>query len=290
MKKSRALLLFLSLFFLFPLSASDKDVIAEIDGVPLRVSDLAPEVRKLLATNSTSEDVRDISIKAAVMTEVKLRVTLDLLNSRQIAVDRRTAEKYIEERSKNYPQNGKLLYQGLSKQITDKKFQLKCAIYFFVCTLFPEHANVSGEEVSNFYHANSRLFRRSTAPEYMVVKADGKKTEAEQMIRSVRVFLLQGQDITSAAQSEKLQAEKADAAAAAVIAGFKLKKNAVSPVFQCGTDWCVAVCTKEAENGFAPLKNVEPFIAEELVSRRCGAAFDKILKQEISRKNIKYRR
>ena len=71
---------------------------------------------------------------------------------------------------------------------------------------------------------------------------------------------------------------------------FKLRKNGVTPVFKSGSFWCVAVCTQEEKDGFAPLENVEAFIDEELLSRRCGAAFDKILKREISKKNIKYRR
>ena len=288
MKKSGTLLLFL--ITLFPLMASDSEVIAEIDGVPLRIVDLAPEVRQLLATNSASEDVRAISIKAAVMTEVKLRSTLELLKQRQIAVDSSTAKKYIAQRSKEYPESGKLLYQGLSKQLHDKKFQLKCAIYFFVSSLNPELTSVSSTEISSFYHANSRLFRRTEAPEYLAVKASQETPEAEQKIRNVRISLLQGQNIASAALSEKLKAEKPDADVLFALQKFKLKKNAVSPVFQCGGTWCVAVCIKESESGFAPLQNVEAFIDEELVSRRCGAAFDKILKQEISRKNIKYRR
>ena len=289
MKKSGTLLLFLSLA-LFPLLASDSEVIAEIDGVPLRIVDLAPEVRELLATNSTSADVRDISIKAAVMTEVKLRSTLELLKQRQITADSSTAKKYIDQRSREYPESGKLLCQGLSKQLHDKKFQLKCAIYFFVSSLNPELASVSSTEISSFYHANSRLFRRTEAPEYLAVKAGVETPDAEKKIRDVRLSLLQGQNIISAALSEKLKAEKPDAGVLFALQKFKLKKNAVSPVFQCGGTWCVAVCLKEAESGFAPLQNVEAFIAEELISRRCGAAFDKILKQEISRKNIKYRR
>ena len=287
-KGSFTLLLIAGVFF--TLAASESDVIAEIDGIPLKVSDLAPESRRILANNSSSRDVSDISLKAAIDLEVKLRTTLELLKSQQITADAATAAKYISDRCKNYPVSGKLLQEGLTGQLNDRKFQLKCAIYYFVCAKIPELKDVSAKEAENFYRANLHLFRRATPGEFTAVRVSNKNPDAVKIINNIRTALLQGQNIHSAAESEKLTAEKAGTGITLAASKFKLKKNGVSPVFECGSDLVVAVCTQEGSNSFAPLENVDAFIAEELLSRRCGAAFDEILKREISRKQIKYRR
>jgi hypothetical protein len=271
-------------------AASGSDIIAEIDGVPLKVSELAPESRRLLVSNSPSKDVSDISLRAAVTLEVKLRTTIGLLKSRHISIDAATAQKYIAERCQKYPKSGKLLKRGMDKEINDKKFQLKCAMYYFVCSIYPELKEISDREIENFYRANSRLFRRTLPGEFMVVKVNSSADGAEKTIRSVRTSLLQGQNIYSAAEAAKLTPQKADAAVLETASQFAVRKNGVTPIFKCGNDLIVAVCIKEEQKGFTPLENVDAFIAEELMSHRCGAAFDKILKYEISRKHIKYRR
>ena len=290
MKRYGAVLLFLTACSLFAGTAENGRIIAEIDGVPLKAGDLAPEVRAVLATSSSSPDVYDISLKAAVAMELKLRTTLALLKQCGISVNRATAEKYMVDRCKLYPESGKFLRQGMEKQLDDRKFQLKCAIYYYVLSRFPEAAQVTSEETNSFYYANRHLFRRTTAPEYLVLRVSGNTPGAEKKAQDIRLALLQGQNISSVAAAEKLTPEKADAAIVLILSEFKLKKHSVSPVFQSGNDWLAAICIRESERSFAPLKNIEAFVAEELLSRRCGAAFDRVLKQEISRKNIKYRR
>ena len=282
-KSSFILLLFAGIFSV--LAGSDNDIIAEVDGIPLKKSEFFPESRKILAANSSSKDVLDISTKAAVELEVKLRTTLDLLKSRNIQVNSETAHKYIVRRCSKYPKSGKHLEKAMQKQLADKKFQLKSAIYFFVDV--PE---VTDEEIANFYHSSSHLFRRTTPRELMVLKVSDQTPGAEKIAGNIRSALLQGQNIHSVAAAENSLPEKADAKVLFDASNFKLRKNGVTPVFKSGNFWCVAVCTQEEKDGFAPLENVEAFIDEELLSRRCGAAFDKILKREISKKNIKYRR
>ena len=60
---------------------ADSSVLAEIDGVPLNRESLCQEAKNLLPDVSLAPDIREVKIRAAVLTELKIRETIEILNN-----------------------------------------------------------------------------------------------------------------------------------------------------------------------------------------------------------------
>ena len=265
-------------------------VIAEIDGVPLHIDTLCMEAKRMLPDAAVAPDVREVKLRSAVLTELKIRETLDILKQNNIACGQETAEWYIVERTKNSRSSNKGFAEELQKLVNDRRFQLKCAIYRYLAAVSPEKLYVAPEEVESFYFHNQLKYRISTPGVYKVIMAPAGK-ESHRSAADIRFALLQGENPEQAAMRFRAKCILSTPETALRFKHLNLRKNAVSDVISLnGQPPCVVVCLEEPKSGFIPFKQLESLIEEELISRRAGALFDEILKKRVSRKNIKYRR
>lgn len=285
-RKKIIFLLLISGMFCVSTAAKER-IIADIDGVPLYAGSLCKEAESLLAGADTDPDAVFIRLQAAVLLELKIRITKKLLADEKITVDAENAKWYISQRLGKLSLNDQV---GFIKLENDRKFQLKCAIYRYVFTRFPEKFVLAEGEAEAFYRQNQMSYLRCTPGKYLLLEVSSQTPESKQKISDIRAVLLQGADPKKTA---------ADFGASCKLASFeisekfkhqKMYKNFVSSPFEHNLSWCVAVCTESPEKRFIPFELLEPLIEEELLSRRAGAVFDDILKSELSRKTIKYRR
>ncbi|MBQ7396704.1 MAG: hypothetical protein IJW08_09210 [Lentisphaeria bacterium] len=286
----------ISLFFLLGAASvilpADSGVLAEVDGRELHSNELCKEAAALLPDAALPEDVRSVKIQAAVQLEVKIRTTEKLLSQAGIKADRSTAEWYISERCAKYGMSGDILRQGLEKLINDRGFQLKSAIYRYIQSTQPEKTVISKEEAESHYRRNQMSFRKSVPGTFLVASVPQELPEAKERISSLRAALMQGENISTAAERHKIICRPAPPEFAAGIPhkNLKLYRNWVSAPFVHEKNLCIAVCVEPPSKEFIPFEKICPLIEEELISRRTGAAFDIILKKQLSLIKIKYRR
>ncbi|MBO5644221.1 MAG: hypothetical protein J6S90_03160 [Lentisphaeria bacterium] len=266
------------------------DVIAVVNGEKLLKSSLSQAAKQLLPSDTESDDVRDIRTRAAADFEIKLRTSKEILAKKNLSADRNTAERYIVSRCGKYGERGTAFKDGLLKLVNTPDFQLKCAIYFYTAENFPETIKLRNGEAEHFYRTNQLQYRSVSSGVYKVIEIPGSAPDADKKAADIRALLMQGANPENTAQQYGAVCRTADAKLSRIFAGEKLKKRAVSKVIANGQNLCVAVCISPSEVVYLPFEQAEPFIDEELLSRRCGAVFDKILKQELSLKNIEYRR
>ena len=266
---------------------ADCGVLAEIDGVPLNRESLCQESKNLLPDVSLAPDVREVKIRAAVLTELKIRETIAILKQENIACTPEVAKWYIAERKKKYPTAGKDFETGLLKLVNDRRFQLKSAIYKYLSIRNPEKVRLSAGEAEAYYFRNQLKYRINVPGVYKLIELPTEGNIAS----DIRSSLLQGESAERVAERFGVKFTLSAPEQALVLSRLKLRENAVSEVISLnGKSW-IAVCAAEEKNSFIPFKQVlEPLIEEELISRRAGAAFDEILKARLSQKNIKYRR
>lgn len=269
---------------------ADSSVIAEIDGVPLYLGSLNVEAKKMLPDAALAPDVREVKLRAAVMTELKIRETLDILNQKNIVCSPDTARWYIMERTKNSKLSENALAQGLRQLVDDRSFQLKCAIYKYLTITCPEKLAIAPGSAESFYFQNQLKYRINTPGIYKVISIPAGNQNSVSAAEDIRFALLQGEAPEQVAVRSGAKCVLSTPEIALQIQRLNLRKNGVSDVVLLNGQRCVAVCVAEPENGFIPFKQLEQLIEEELISRRAGAIFDEILKTRLSRKNIKYRR
>ena len=263
----------------------DDNVIATVDGEIISREQLSPAASALLPAATDPADVQDIRLRAAVDFEIKLRTTSSLLASAGVKAGKPVALRYIKERCSSYGERGKTLSEALGKLVETPDFQLKCAIYYYVKSRDAGVTERRTEEFEEFYRAHQYMYRRMSHGYYLAVTC-----RSSQQAEDIRALLMQGADIRKTAERFNTDCRRADPQLSEMLASQNLAKRGVSSVISTKSGYTVAVCLEKPQVHYLPFDQVEPFIDEELLSRRCGAAFDKVLKHELSLKKIEYRR
>ena len=115
--------------------------------------------------------------------------------------------------------------------------------------------------------------------------------DTEKQLADIRAALLQGESINSAIRRFNAVCTDASLPVADKLSGkTAVYENFVSDILYDSGVPGIAVCIKAPGKSYIPYAKMKPLIEEELISHRAGAVFDDILKQRLSRKNIKYRR
>ena len=276
-------MLFPGILFFLPVNAN---ILAEIDGVPLRRETMYEESKILLPDTSLPDDVREVKIRAAVMTELKIRETLLLLKQENIPCSGDTACWYISERKREYTSNSEILENGLQKLIKKRSFQLKCAIYKYLYLRNPEKLRLAAGAAEDHYFRNQLQYRVNNPGVYKIITVHAGSGNAG----DIRSAALQGESPESIAARFGTVCKVSTPQEAVELSRLNLKKGSVSEVVTLNNSLCVALCITPPGHGFIPFSQLKPLIEAELISRRAGAAFDEILQKRLSRKNIKYRR
>ena len=271
-------------------SALNGNALADVDGVLISEKSMCEAAKKMLPDASLPDDVREVKTRAAVMTELKIRETLSILSEENINCDEQTARWYISERRKKYSSNGNILADGLQKLVRQRDFQLKCAIFKYISIRFPEKIMLAADDAKEFYFRNQMQYKVNTPGRYKVVAVPAGKAGASSAAGDIRSAMLQGESPENAAVRFGAVCRISSPGEAGELGRLKLKKNSVSPVVKLGNEFCTALCITAPGSSFIPFGKLEPLIEEQMISRRAGAAFDEILQQRLSRKNIKYRR
>ena len=271
-------------------AAAKERIIAEINGVPLSSSSLCAEAAKLLPSVGESDDVSCLKLQAAVMLEVKLRITSDLLAREKIYANSDAVKWYFSERKKRYGNLNSINAKELKKLENDRSFQLKCAVFRYIFSKFPEKLELPDGAVEAFYRQNQMQYLKNVPGKYLVVSVPSGIQGAGGTISDIRAALLQGEAPAAVSKRYNAVCKYASAEIGKRFADQNVRKHFISEPFEHNAMWSVAVCEEPPHKRFIPFALVGPLIEEELLSRRAGAAFDDILKVELSRKTIKYRR
>ena len=266
------------------------EVLAEIDGVPLSAKSMHEVSRKMLPEASLSGDVREVKIAAAVMTEVKLRETFQILSEQNISVNEEIARWYIVRCKERCSFNSKILSDALEKMVGQRDFQLKCAVYKYISLCCPEKLILPAGAAKEFYFRNQMQYRLNTPGVYKVVAVSSAKEGAAVTVGDIRSAMLQGETPERVASRFGAVCRISSPEEALKLSRLKLAQGGVSQNIMLGNDLCAVLCVTAPGNGFIPFDKLEPLIEEEILSRRAGAAFDEILQKRLSRIIVKYRR
>ena len=273
------------------------EVLAELDGIPIRrdelASALAPRLGALDA-KAAPETVRR-EVRRIVDDEICRRLLSAILREDGLKPSRELALEYISGVLRELPAPRRTeLERELLPQADIPGFQLKAAVHFSLMRHFDaEVLKVSDAEVARYYRLNQLRYRKSESWDVGVIRIDRRKTGAADLAESARARLLQGEPFGHVAgetdpegggkalSPEELRRLFADELS-------RLSPGDVSRVITGGGAFFVLRLNGKEPGGIVPIDEVAGYIRLELSAAKDSLALRKMLTARMAKSRVVY--
>ena len=274
------------------------EVLATVDGIPLRRDELAGQLAGQLARlNLEKAESREVrrSVRMIVDDAVCRRLLDGELRKNSLSPSRKIAGRYLESVLQNLPPAAALkLERELRPRLDDPDFQLKAAVHFYLEKRFPARLlAVSPAETERYYHLNRMRYRLPERWDAGVIRIDRSRKDAAEVAASARSRLLQGEAFETVAREidpegvgARLPAEELRALFARELAG--LSPGDVSGVVSTSDALFVLLLRRREPGGVIPLEEALPYIRLELSAAKDSLALRKVLMEDFAAARVEY--
>lgn len=273
------------------------EILAVVNGVPIRRSDVAAELAPRLAPLDPARDegrIRSIVRRAA--DEAICRRLLEMeLKKYGIVPSRAAAEAYLAGvlSQAPFPSRGKFESE-LAPRLDDPEFQLKAAAHLYLERRFsPEVLAVSPAEIGRYYELNRLRYRLPEHWDIGVIRIDRKRPDAGEIAASVRARLLQGEVFERVAQEVDPEGVGGRMPAGKMRELFARELAAMAPgdvssVVPTPDAYYVMLLRGRQTGGVKPLDEVAPFIVMEISAAKDALALRKVLTEMLKYADVTY--
>lgn len=273
------------------------EVLAELNGVPIRREEVAVELAPKLASLESARDrVRVRSIVRGSVDDAICRRLLDAeLKKQGIIPSRAVAEAYLAGLLKRMPPLSRGNFEKeLAPRLDTPDFQLKAAVHILLERRFPpEMLAVSAAEVGRYYELNRLRYRLPENWDLGVIRIDRSRGDAAEVAASARARLLQGENFERVAKevdpegaSGRLPTGEMREVFAKELAA--LEPGDVSRVIPAPDGYYVLLLRGRTAGGEIPLAEAAPFIVMEISSAKDSLALKKVLTEAFKTAQVRY--
>ena len=273
------------------------EILAVVNGVPIRRNEVAAELAPLLAPLDPARDgvrIRNIVRRAA--DEAICRRLLEAeLKKCGIVPSRAAAEVYLAWVQSLMPLSSRGKFESeLAPRLDDPEFQLKAAVHLYLERRFsPEVLSVSVAEVGRYYELNRLRYRLPEHWDIGVISIDRKRPDAGETAASVRARLLQGEVFERVAQEVDPEGAGGRMPTGEARELFARELAAMAPgdvsgVVPTPDAYYVMLLRGRQTGGVKPLEEVAPFIVMEISAAKDALALRKVLTEALKSANVIY--
>ena len=273
------------------------EVLAELNGVPIRREELKEELAPQLAPLEADRDRAQVrSVVRRCVDDAVCRRLLDAeLRKLRIVPSKAVAEEYLAGMLRLMPPGSRQKFEAeIAPRLDMPEFQLKAAVHLYLERRFsPELLAVSAAEVGRYYELNRLRYRLPEHWDVGVIRIDGRRVDAADAAASVRARLLQGENFERVAKEVdpegaggKLPSGEMRAVFARELAS--LAPGDVSNVVPARDGYYIMLLRGREAGGEMPLTEVAPFIVMEISSAKDSLALKKVLTEAVGAAHVRY--
>ena len=291
------------LLSVFPLLCAAMDtaelpeVLAELNGVPIRRGELAAELAPQLAPLEADRDraqVRSV-VRRCVDDAICRRLLNAELEKQGLVPSRSVAEKYLAGMLRLMPPGvSKNFVKEISPRMETPEFQLKAAVHLYLERRFsPELMAVSAAEIGRYYELNRLRYRRPESWDIGVIRVDGRRGDAAEVAAAVRARLLQGENFERVAKEVDPEGAGGRLPSGEMRAIFaqelaSLAPGDVSKVVAARDGYYIMLLRSRTAGGEMPLEEVAPVIVMEISAAKDSLALNRVLTEAVGAAHIRY--
>ena len=273
------------------------EVLAELNGVPIRREELKSELDPQLAPLDAKRDRAQVqSIVRRGVDEAICRRLLDAeLKKQGIVPSRTVAEEYLAGMLRLMPPGSRKKFEEeISPRLDTPDFQLKAAVHIYLERRFsPDLLAVSAAEVGRYYELNRLRYRLPERWDIGVIRIDGRRGDAAETAASARARLLQGENFERVAKEVDPEGAGGKLPTGEMRAIFARELAAMSPgdvsnVVSARDGYYVMLLRGREVGGEMPLAEVAPFIVMEISSAKDSLALNKVLTAALRAAHVRY--
>lgn len=273
------------------------EVLAELDGVPIRREELAAELAPKLAPLELDRDrARILAIVRGSVDDAVCRRLLDAeLKKQGIVPSRAVAEEYLAGLLKQIPPLSRGNFEReLSPHLDTPDFQLKAAVHMLLERRFsPAMLAVSATEVARYYELNRLRYRLPENWDIGIIRIDRSRGDAAEIAATARARLLQGENFERVAKEVDPEGARGKSPPRDMRAAFEkelasLAAGDVSRVISASDGYYVLLLRGRTAGGERPLAEVVPFIVMEISSAKDSLALKKLLTESFRAVHLRY--
>ena len=273
------------------------EVLAELNGIPIRREELKSELAPQLAPLEAERDRAQVrSVVRRCVDEAICRRLLDAeLKKQGIIPSRKVAEEYLANMLRLMPPGSRKKFEEeISPRLDTPDFQLKAAVHSCLERRFtPELLAVSAAEVGRYYELNRLRYRLPERWDIGVIRIDGRRGDAAEVAASARARLLQGEKFERVAKEVDPEGAGGKLPSGEMRAIFARELAAMSPgdvsnVVPARDGYYVMLLRGRAAGGEMPLAEVAPFIVMEISSAKDSLALNKVLTEALGAAHVRY--
>lgn len=265
------------------------EVIARRGGDAVLRSEVGPALLAEPARRRFEEHPEELlpTVRRLAEQKIAMKILLDKLRERGIAVDDANAKRYLERHTRRFgatPAAANLRRQ-LEELAATPQFQLKAALHRYFEETAPREVAVGDLEIEQAYRLDQKRFLKPPRIDCGVIAIRRDRGDAEAVVRSAVARLRQGEDFVRVAA--EVDPEGAGGALPPPEKVARLAEGEVA-VFREEERILVVMLRRRTPASYIPLAEVAPLLEEELSAALVSRAMERLLAAELAAEPIRF--